>query len=139
MSTLSQISYIYHPRSWNKDIIEVMDLLNNPGTKRRVSKNVPATHNSSHTLEQRPTPFRKRDVKLSYSWKLSQISTPKSFNWLTDRNIQRQILVEGVETTEYKYYFHSSEGFGQYIYFVEDGIWPGHQVNRTSHCQSLNS
>ena len=126
-STLSQIAYSYHPETWNKKVYGEGTVAN-PRIKRRVSRKVPATHDSNHTSEQRPIPLRKRDVQLSDSWKLSQISTLPFQNWLTDKNIQEQSLVDGVEKTEYKYYFHSSQGVGQFIYIIEDGIWPDHPV-----------
>ena len=132
MSTFSQILTIYHPKTWNRqmDRQDIDAMINvDPGIKRRVSRKVPAMHDSNHASGEWPTPFRKRDLELSYNWSLSQISTPQSYNWLTDGNIQEQVSVNGVALQQYKYYFHSSEGFGQYIYIVEDGIWANHPVN----------
>src|SRR5438552_17275057 len=103
--TLSQILCVYQPQ-------DTLPSTSNAPTPKR---------DSNHTSEQRLAGLHKRDVQKSEFWALSQISTPPNFDWYNDLSIQKGIF--------YYYYFHSSQGEEQYIYLLEDGIWPNHPVN----------
>ena len=107
-------------------------------TRRFASKiqfdaNRPAMHDSNHTSEQKLAALHKRDVRFSSFWALSQISTPPNFEWSSNDDIREEIFANGVsEGATYKYYYHSSQGEGQYIYLIEDGIWANHPVSQTN-------
>src|SRR5436190_18978714 len=108
--TLSQILDAYQPQEW-------IDIINASI----------ATRDSNHTSEQRLAALHKRDVEFnSRFWALSQISTPPFYDWYNNEDIRQEGVIQGII---YKYYFHSSRGEDQYIYIVEDGIWPDHPVN----------
>ena len=107
--THSQVLHIYHPKEW-------LRLYAQPPSSSPIS-----TRDSNHTSEQRLAALHKRDVDISLFWSLSQISTPPDHDWYNNEAIRQGEI--------YKYYFHKSQGEGQYIYIIEDGIWPDHEVN----------